>query len=121
MKPILHVALLAATLCAGPEWGEAGEWLRPTLDVNDMRLVVSYVSTDELVKLQRQYGVRTDARDLRKDHHHGFSILRTNRTTGARTCEIYVPEEKRPSRMDDEGTLIIGHELLHCMLGDYHS
>jgi hypothetical protein len=85
-----------------------------------MRLVVAYVSTHELVKLQQQHGIRLDPRELRQDHRHGFSILRTNRTTGARTCEIYVPSDKRPSKVDDEGTLILGHELLHCMLGDYH-
>ena len=40
--------------------------------------------------------------------------------TGARTCEIYLPALQRPRDVDDEGTLTLGHELLHCMLGDYH-
>ena len=27
---------------------------------------------------------------------------------------------KRTVEVDDEGTLSLGHELLHCMRGDYH-
>ena len=61
-----------------------------------------------------------DRRDIRQDYRHGVSILKTNRETGARTCEIYLPSSKRPTQVDDEGALILGHELLHCMLGDYH-
>jgi hypothetical protein len=94
--------------------------MRPTLDLNDMRVVVTYLSAGELASLQWKYGARIDRRDLRQDHRHGFSILKTNRETGTRTCEVYLPSEKRPREVDDEGTLILGHELLHCMLGDYH-
>ena len=72
------------------------------------------------MSLQAKYGANIDRRDIRQDHRHGFSILKTNRETGARTCEIYVPNAKRPTNVDDEATLILGHELLHCMLGTYH-
>jgi hypothetical protein len=106
-------AWLAQPLCAN-------EAIKPTLDVQDMRLVVSYVSTGELVQLQRRYGAHIDLHDVRQDHRHGFSILKTNRETGARTCEVYLPNEQRPDEVDDAGTLTLGHELLHCMLGDYH-
>jgi hypothetical protein len=83
--------------------------------------VVRYVSTGELVKLQKEFGARVDVRDIRQSHRRGFSILRTNRETGARTCEIYLPSDERPREVDDDGTLSLGHELLHCMYGDYHS
>ena len=53
-------------------------------------------------------------------YRHGLSILKTDRETGARTCEIYLPNERRPGKVDDDGTLTLGHELLHCMLGNYH-
>jgi hypothetical protein len=99
---------------------QAGEVMKPTLDVNDMRVVVTYVSTGELVKLQRSYGANVDLREIRQDYRHGFSILKTNRETGARTCEIYLPNDQRPREVDDEATLSLGHELLHCMRGDYH-
>jgi hypothetical protein len=120
MKPALHLVFLAVAVLAAFSRAQGAERLNPTINVNEVRLVVTYVSTGELVKLQREYGVRTDPRELRQDHHHGFSILRTNRTTGARTCEIYVPNDQRPSEVDDAGTLILGHELLHCLLGNYH-
>ena len=114
----VSVALVAGSLLTQPVC--AHEVIKATLDVQDMRLVVNYVSTGELVQLQRQYGKHIDLRDVRQDHRHGFSILKTNRETGARTCEVYLPNEQRPGEVDDVGTLTLGHELLHCMLGDYH-
>jgi hypothetical protein len=118
MGPTLHLAILAQALLAGPVLG--GELIKPTIDFNDMRVVVTYVSTAELVNLHRQYGAHIELRDIRQNHRHGFSILKTNRATGSRTCEIYLPNEKRPREIDDEGTLTLGHELLHCMRGEYH-
>jgi len=111
-------AVVVGTLLAQHSW--ANEVIKPTLDIQDMRLVIRYVSTGELVQLQQSYGAHIDLRDVRQDHRHGFSILRTNRETGARTCEVYLPNKQRPYEVDDEGTLTLGHELLHCMLGDYH-
>jgi hypothetical protein len=98
----------------------ASDVIKPTLDVEDMRVVVRYVSTGELVQLQSKFGGHIDRREIRQDYRHGFSILKTNRDTGARTCEIYLPNDQRPAKVDDGGTLTLGHELLHCMLGDYH-
>lgn len=114
----VSLALIAGASLAQPVW--ANEVIKPTLDVQDLRLVVNYVSTGELIQLQRAWGKHIDLRDVRQDHRHGLSILKTNRETGARTCEIYLPNEQRPGKVDDDGTLTLGHELLHCMLGDYH-
>jgi hypothetical protein len=97
-----------------------GELIKPTLDVSDLRVVVIYVSTGELINLQAKHGARIDRRDVRQAYRHGFSILKTNRETRARTCEIYLPNAQRPTEVDDKATLSLGHELLHCMLGDYH-
>ena len=52
----------------------AADVIKPTLDVQDMRVVVSYVSIDELVQLQWKYGAHIDRRELRQDYRHGFSI-----------------------------------------------
>ena len=117
MTRTLHLTLLVCTLQVRPVLAEL---IKPSLEVTDLRVVVSYVSTGELVNLQARYGARIDRRELRQDYRHGFSILKTNRETGARTCEIYLPNTKRPTEVDDDSTLILGHELLHCMLGDYH-
>ena len=118
MRRTLQFAALVYALSARATLG--GELITPTIDAKDMRVVVSYVSTGDLVKLQREYGAHIDLREIRQDYRHGFSILKTNRETGARSCEIYLPNTKRPREVDDEGTLILGHELLHCLLGDYH-
>jgi hypothetical protein len=112
------LALAAAVAWAHPL--RAAEVIVPTLDVKDLRLIVSYVTMGELLQLQLKYGVDLNPRELRQDHRHGFSILKTNRETGARTCEIYLPNQHKPGKVDDSGTLTLGHELLHCMLGDYH-
>jgi hypothetical protein len=112
------MAAIAQTMLAQPMLAE--EAIKPTIDVQEMRVVVSYVSTGELVQLQAKYGAHIDRREIRQDYRHGFSILRANRETGAKTCEIYLPNAGRPREVDDDGTLILGHELLHCMLGNYH-
>lgn len=118
MRTGLHCALLAYLAYASPVLG--GEPIKPTLDIKDMRVVITYVSTGELVNLQAKYGASIDRRELRQDYRHGFTIMKRDRETGARTCEIYLPNAKRPTEVDDEATLSLGHELLHCMLGDYH-
>jgi hypothetical protein len=41
---------------------QGGERLTPTLDVNDVWLIVTYLSILELVDLQRQYGVPASPR-----------------------------------------------------------
>ena len=118
MRSPLYVALLAQASFAAAARG--GEPIKPTIDFNDMRVVVTYVSTGELANLQHTYGAKIDRREIRQDYRHGFSILKRHRETGALTCEIYLPNERRPRQVDDEATLSLGHELLHCMRGDYH-
>jgi len=118
IRPALFAALLASALSAGAALG--AELFTPQMEFRDMRVIVSYVSTGELVKLQRSYGAHIDRREIRQSHRRGFSILKRNRETGALTCEIYVPSEQRPREVDDDATLALGHELLHCMHGEYH-
>ena len=117
MKAAIRLTAAWAFL-APPALG--AEALRPTVDFSDMHVVVKYVSTGELANLQREHGVGFNLREVRQSHRHGFSILKRNRETGALTCEIYLPNEQRPRDVDDEATLSLGHELLHCMRGDYH-
>jgi hypothetical protein len=118
MRQALHLALFAQALLATPVF--RGELIKQVLHFNDMRVVVTYVSTGGLVKLQARYGAHIDRRDNRQSGRHGVSILRKSRETGTPTCEIYLPNERRPREVADEATLILGHELLHCMHGDYH-
>ena len=115
MRRALYLVIAQAWL-AGKVLG--GDPIRPTIDFNDFRVIVTYVSIGELLKLQGQHAA--DLREIRQDYRHGFSILKRSRETGALTCEIYLPNDKRPRQVDDEATLSLGHELLHCMRGDYH-
>jgi hypothetical protein len=117
MRPSLHIAALACSICGGSASGT--ELIRPTNEISEMRVVVKRLSTIELVNLQRRYGVRVDLRDGRQGRH-GFTIVKRNLETGAFTCEIYLPNDKRPRTVDDEATLSVGHEFLHCLLGEYH-
>ena len=117
MRVNLHLAILAQALVAGPV-ALGGELIKPTVEFNDMRVVVTYVSTNELMNLQGKFSA--DLHEVRQDYRHGFSILKRSRETGALTCLIYLPNDKRPRQVDDEATLSLGHELLHCMRGDYH-
>jgi hypothetical protein len=117
MRSLLRAAVLASMLGVPPA---SGELLKATIDVRDMRIVIAFVSPAELAALQRRYGANVDLRDIRQNHRRGFSLLRTNAVSGARTCEVYLPSDRRPREVDDEGTLSLGHELLHCMYGNYH-
>ncbi len=116
MRPTLYLTVLACALSASVVLG--GEPIKPTIDFADVRVVVIYVSTNELMNLQGRHGA--GLREIRQDYRHGFSILKRSRETGALTCEIYLRNDGRPREVDDKGTLSLGHELLHCMLGDYH-
>ena len=113
------MGMLPLALVAGPV-ALGGELIKPTVEFNDMRVVVTYVSTGELANLQDGHGFGLDRREIRQNYRHGFSILKKNRDTGALTCVIYLTNDQRPREVDDEATLSLGHELLHCMLGDYH-
>lgn len=112
----LYASSLVSSLLAGAAL--SGEPVKPTTDINDLRVVVAHLSTVELANLQRRHGVRVDLRGIRRSH--GFTIVKRNLKTGALTCEIYLPSDKRPSTVDDEATLTVGHEFLHCLLGEYH-
>jgi hypothetical protein len=114
----LYLAALACSVCTVALAGE--EPIIPTSDLSDLRVVVVRVSTIELIDIQRRYGLRVDLRDIRQNNRHGFTIVKRNLTTGAFTCEIYLPNDRRPRTVDDEATLTIGHEFLHCLLGEYH-
>ena len=118
MRPTRYLAILALAVLAVPVLGL--ELIKPTVEFNDLRVIVTYVSTGELANRQDGHGFGLDRRDIRQNYRHGFSVLKKNRETGALTCEIYLANEQRPREVDDQATLSLGHELLHCMLGDYH-
>jgi len=77
--------------------------------------VVWVESPAEIEKIRQQYGVNTDLGRFRPQRAEGFSVL--VRADGALVCRIWVP---RPRNVDDDRTTALGHELAHCLLGNYH-
>ena len=88
--------VFAVSLAVVQRPAHGGEVLKPTLDISDMRVTVSYVSTGDLVNLQRKYGAHIDLREIRQDYRHGFSILKTNRETGADLRDLFAQRSAAP-------------------------
>ena len=94
--------------------------IAPTIDIKSIRLEITWVNHAELVRIRNRYersatSVREGALGESRKRVHGFSILR--RRDDGYTCELYVV---RPEGVNDPATSTLGHELLHCLLGNYH-
>ena len=96
--------------------------VRATLGLASVRLEVVWVqSASELARIRQQY--ERPAGDIRSrtgiggglDRTRGFTVL--GKRNGEQVCLVYV---YRPVRVDDDHTLAVGHEVLHCVLGEYH-
>lgn len=78
---------------------------QPSVITTEFQLQVNYVSQAEMQEVARSYGDRTEGLE-------GYAVLQGPPWR----CTIYVPNPG-VSRRDQE---LIGHELLHCIYGDYH-
>jgi len=85
----------------------AGDVWKSIEPVETVTVRMHWVSVIELEAAARGVGQRSPDRPL------GFSVLRQNVTTGGYVCDIYLP--KRPTRVDDQGTGSLGHEMAHCL------
>ena len=83
------------------------------VEVPTVSITVHRVSPEELTVLQRKYaGDRGSLRELDNGHREGLAVLFTNRTTGARRCEIYVSNEiALTKKLADT----LAHEAAHCL------
>jgi hypothetical protein len=111
--------LLGLALLATPAYSES---VHATLEVTSVRVEVLWVhSASELARIRQQY--RPPAGDIRSrtgiggglDRTRGFSVL--GKRNGEQVCLLYL---FRPTSVDDDRTLALGHEVLHCLLGEYH-
>ena len=111
---LLGLALLATPADSQP--------VRPTLEFTSVRVEVMWIhSASELARIRQQY--ERPAGDIRSragiggglDRTRGFSVL--GKRNGEQVCIVYI---YRPVRVDDDPTLALGHEVLHCLLGEYH-
>ena len=114
-RPTIAAAALLA-LCTSSVSADA---IKPTLELTALRLEVTWVANnDELAAIRNRYEAEPPSRPSRRyvpQQPEGFSVLAMR--DGERVCRVFV---HRPKTVDDLRTLILGHELLHCLLGAYH-
>jgi hypothetical protein len=105
---VIHRYVLAA-LAAGALFSASAQPADPVL------VEVTWVESQaEMDAKRREYGsVRPD--NVIRTRLTGFSVL--GRRDGALVCLIFAP---KPRAEDDRNTLVLGHELAHCLLGRYH-
>jgi hypothetical protein len=115
MRPTLHFGALALALLAGPALGED---IKPTIDFSEMKLEVTWVrSNAEIDHARKRYGAEIEQKGHRRvpQKPEGFAVLVGR--DGALVCRLWV---LKPGAVDDERTAALGHELLHCLIGNYH-
>jgi hypothetical protein len=110
-----YVALALIIMLTGAPV-RAAEQIAATLDLATVRVEITWVaSLDEMNRLRRGYGQPPLGDPVFRSRLTAFSVL--GKRDGEWTCLLFVP---KPERVDDEHTLALGHEVAHCLLGDYH-
>ena len=113
--PTLHLWALAAVLAARPAHGED---IQERIDVSEMKVEVTWVeSNGEIEQARKRYGAAIEQQGHRRvpQKPEGFAVLVAR--DGGLVCRLWV---LKPRNVDDERTTALGHELLHCLVGDYH-
>ncbi|HEX7082038.1 MAG TPA: hypothetical protein VF329_13585 [Gammaproteobacteria bacterium] len=107
-------SLALALFAAAPALAQP---VRPTLDETAFRLEVTWITSHrELAEARRLYGAESFEHSiLHRGPEDGFAVLL--RVDGELVCRLNV---HRPERVDDDATAMLGHELLHCLAGDFH-
>lgn len=108
----IQALVAAAVAFAGSFAAVASERIRPTMSFDSFRLEVTWIETrEELSEIVKRYG----ADPWSAAYANGFSVL--VKVDGELVCRLFV---KAPQRVDDDRTLTLGHELMHCLAGAYH-
>lgn len=82
------------------------EWNRENVEIQTTPFVF-----DNKRDMHKALSVRLD-RDI-DPNLEGMAIMSPDDTF----CELFIV---RPNRIDDQHTLTLGHEFLHCIYGRYH-
>jgi hypothetical protein len=115
MRPTLHVGVFALASLVG---AAHGDHIQPTIDFSAMRLEVTWVrSNAEIEHARKRYGAEIVEKGHRRvpQKPEGFAVL--VRSDGELVCRLWI---LKPENVDDERTTALGHELLHCLVGEYH-
>jgi hypothetical protein len=101
-----YIGLGIAPLCDAADQ----KALHKTMDVNSVRIEVTWISTQaEMDSKRREYGARIVTDSVIETALRGFSVL--GKRDGELVCLIFSP---KPKRFDDNVNTTLGHELLHC-------
>lgn len=101
----LSLALMLVTLVACDQSATASK--NPL--TMKLGLAVHWATSDEIARVAHDYGDATADRD-------GYAVLKG--VGGAWTCDIYAHE---PFVLNAAAQELLGHELLHCLYGNYHA
>src|SRR5262245_14933302 len=101
-RVVCCAVLLALCRCA-----DAGDLWKSIASVDAVTVRIHWVSMIELEAAARAVG------RPRSDRPLAFSVLRKNVATDSYVCDIYLPQ--RPAKVDDRGTVSLGHEMAHCL------
>ena len=102
----------------------AAELIEPTLDLSAVLVEVTWVADSlELAEIRKRYESRLQRSQAgprlgpyrRDDGVKSFSVL--GKRNGEWVCLIFA---ERPQVVNDSRTTYLGHELAHCLLGEYH-
>ena len=109
------MGVFALASLAGPAHGDD---IQPTIDFRAMKLEVTWVrSNAEVEHARKRYGAEIEQKGHRRvpQKPEGFAVL--VRSDGELVCRLWI---LKPGNVDDERTTALGHELLHCLVGEYH-
>lgn len=110
MRWLLSLLVLVATLAQA-------EPVKPTWDYTKFTLEIVFLSdrevADKCASLGAWGGNVKLARSMSRDRPIGCAATYHD----TKRCVVYVT---KPETLNDARTLTLGHEVLHCALGEYH-
>ncbi len=105
-KAILSLFGAFLLLCPGVA---TSEQITPRMDLVAVRVEVTWYATANEVRAALE---AAKVKGTPRGGVNGFSF-----TTADGVCHIHAV---RPKEVDRAGTTTVGHEVLHCLLGQYH-
>jgi len=118
MKRITALAAgLLLAFAASASGGSAGDEIRPTWESMSFTVKVNFLPLKEVAVKCAGLGAwgGNERLALQAIRSRPIGCAAIYRKAGV--CEVYVA---RPERIDDEKVTVLGHEVLHCILGEYH-
>lgn len=123
--------LLVLTSCEKKEEEIVTEKIVPQFSREDkpVEITVKFFKSEKIMRRHWKAEFGEDISPLKTDRVYGKSktwikrqkmnnsAIRYIDTQAVPKCTVYV---MRPESVDDERTLTLGHEVLHCFYGNYH-